>query len=181
MNLEAADIVLVGGKSFVSRGIQWGQVSKGEKRVGWNHGAIVTRPLTHEIVSSDWPRVQLKSLYEYADADKYRVAIYRARNIAPRVKVMMAAAAEERVGRRYPVLELGLHFLDNKLFGGRYKARAFGSSTLEVCTEVIGQVYLKYGFAFGVEGGGLAPDDIWRFVNDQDRTYYDCIMRTRET
>ena len=173
MRLEAGDIFVTKGDSFVSRAIRFFSRTGGESRTQVNHTGVVTvagNQSTATIVEA-LTTVRKRSMSAYSKSLTTEVAVFRPKNISEKDLAKIVASVNSYVGRKYGYLKIAAHFGDWCL-GGRYFFRRFVSSDrYPICSWVVAQAYSDAGFTFGVEPGAADPDDIWDYCTAHPDKY----------
>lgn len=151
--LHPADVILVHGRSRLSRWIRWAQPGP-----SWaSHCAIavdsvnIVEALSHGVVERRMP---------YPPS---RVRIYRPLNIPQQELVRIAREAEKYRGRPYGWSKLVLHALGLSRF-------AFIDG-LPICSWVVAAPYAKAGYTFGVDARDATPDSIHDFIVKHPNRY----------
>jgi hypothetical protein len=171
--LRSADIVMVRGEGWFSKGIRWASRGVGEARTEVSHVGQVVIPgglydaMVAEALGSG---VRIRPLGAYA-GKKSSVAIYRPHNITLDQSRTITRAALEHAGDKYGWGKIALQLLDSKLLRGSYFFRRLARiEKRPICSYLVAMTFAEAGLDFGVEPRMAQPDDIWDFcVRETDK------------
>lgn len=176
--VQAGDIFLTYGESFLSAGIRFFTRGVGEKRTKVNHvGIIVTEGTVANcrIVESISRAREIPLLEAYGPPKNDKVAIYRAINMSPEEIQRVVASARRQVGKRYGYFKVLTHLLDWCLLGAYVFRRLARDGNYPICSWLVAHAFEEAGKDFGVTPGAASPDDIWDFVS-ANHDKYTCIQ-----
>lgn len=167
--VRAGDILFVRGSGILSRLIAWGERSKDESESAYpSHVALIVDDRGAIVEANSDGVDRTPDLFaKYSDA-AHRVALYRPIGLSNIERLVMTNAGRRMVGSRYGYVELFVHLVDQKLFGGNVVARRllkYAPARFEICSKVVAQAYAAIGRGwFGVPPYAAEPDDIYRWV-----------------
>jgi hypothetical protein len=166
--LIRGDVVLFHSSSKIGGLVREGQRIPGKQKyaAAANHGAIVTEPgpiRSARSVEATFDGSQERGLFEHHALDMWWV--YRCNVLTRGVREALAVEARRRCNEPYPFLDLATAWIDRKAFGGR---TVFGWATRwlwgSTCTQLVAEVYHKFGLGFGGKPWAATPDGIMRHV-----------------
>jgi hypothetical protein len=160
MTLQPGDIVLVRGRSWISKAIGICTRSLGEPATLVSHCELVVGPGTLEtapVVSADAHGVVERTIAEH-HRGKW-VAIYRL-SFPLKWRREVVARARSKIGSRYPIWRLVMHLLDWLLFDLYLFRRVGRSSDVMECSALVAWAYEPYVHFADRQWWAVSPDDI---------------------
>lgn len=170
MQLQAGDVFLTQGNSFVSKAIRFLTRDKGESRTEVNHVGVVTVDGTDRtaIIVEASSKVVRRPMNAYFMSKHTKVAIYRYGLLTDAEEDAVVNYSESMVGAKYGYVKILAHFLD-WCIGGVYFFRRFAQmERYPICSWIVAYAYQDAGLGFGIEANAASPDDIWDWVTNQD-------------
>lgn len=166
--LVIGDVVLTTSNHWLSKLIRWATRRGGEAPSNASHAAIVDDflvPLPEvtiiEAGSTGVRRGKMAQWYSSKD----QVCVWRPVNLSVMEREKVVEVIRKRVGQGYPYLKLLLHLVDEKLLGGKTRARKIALLDALVCSSLVGEGFHAKGWTFGKKDHlGLTPDDIEDFM-----------------
>lgn len=174
MPIEQADILMVGGNTFISKMIKKCTQKIGEEKTVINHVGIFPETYSRCVIEALNTVVCRDVIYAYGDAD-VSLAIFRAKNISKEDKAKISKYAFNQVGKKYGYLKIVAHFMDWVIGDYYFFRRLTHSQKYPICSWLVAYAYASAGYNFGVKPGQATPDDIWDFcINNPDK--YECVL-----
>ena len=166
--LLIGDVVLTTSSHWLSRGIRWATRRRNEDPSRASHAAIVDDfmvPLPEvTIIEAGSTGVRKGKMSQWYGADDM-VSVWRPENMSILEREEVVQVIRARIGQGYPYLKLALHLIDEKLLGGKTRARKLKLIDSLVCSTLVGSGFHAKGRTFGKDDPlGLTPDDIEDFM-----------------
>lgn len=167
IQLHPADVVLVHGNGWPARLIRWATRSTGEAPTWVSHVAMaVDSQFIVEALGRGVVERRLLDAYPTS-----RVRVFRPLNVPTDTLVYIARAALQHRGQRYGYLKLIPHALDALLGGKVFFRKLISVDDRPVCSWLVGEAYARAGYAFGIDGCYVTPDDIADYVQTHHKHY----------
>ncbi len=174
VNIEAGDVFLTRGHSWLSKAIRFFTRSIGESRTQVNHVGVVVEPgdLKTCVEVEALIKVRRHRLWaQYGPPKRDSVAIYRPINLTEAEIAKVVESANRQVGKKYGFLKLLAHLLDWLLLGAYVFRRIARNGKYPICSWLVAHAFAAAGKDFGVAAGMADPDHIWDFVNTKKDKY----------
>ena len=181
-NFKPGDIILTGGKAWISRAIRWVTRHRGEDVTVKNHAGVGINEQYY--IEALW--TTKRHTYDYLFELNTQYEIWRNNTFNDKDLEMVKIKAIEYVGMIYAPQKIALHLLDGlagKLLGRDvFKFRRLAMfDRYPICSWVVAFAYDEIGYRFGVDPRFATPDCLhdhlvdnndWKIVNTNHDKYY---------